>query len=274
MSLSIRLEQLRVHQGAVEENIKHAELRAETAAAAGADLVVLPQYALTGYPSKRVLGTLAGRGSELAGQLSRIAAENRVTLAASLPMSEDGITYVDSILVHGPEGQLLLKYQRASKFWREDGCLTGDWSGCPIEVGGATLGFLAGDDIYFPELTRSLAAAGASAVICLTYNAAHRLGNAFSTSDVLPSLVMAHAVTCGVDFLLCGATGTVDSDDGQSIIAGAQLIPSTCALSISEGRFVACEDSLGLTVSVDDNNLDFFRLICRRVTSTPHAEVV
>ncbi len=264
MTLVVRLAQLPVRQGRFEENL--TRIAAATAAAAddGADLVVLPQYAVTGYPSGEVLSALVGRGDELTHRLATLAAEHAIAIACSLPVGSDAASYADITYIHGADGHRLGAYQRISKFWREDGCVSGDRL-CLVEIRDTTVGFLAGDDIYFPEIVGGLAAGRASAVICLTYNATHRLGNAFSTKDLLPCLATAHAAIHGVDFMLCAATGTIDLDDGQSIIAGANLVPSTCAFSISQGGFIGCAPGEpGITLRVEPANLAFFRHMCRR----------
>lgn len=145
----------------------------------GADtrLVVLPEYALTGFPMGDTIAGWAAKGALAPGgpeydRLAEIAQRHRIFLSSNHYETDsafDGI-YFQACVVHGPTGEVVLRYRRLHSMyspspydvWDRYLDLYGIDGVLPVaktEIG--NLAALASEEILYPELARALALRGA-----------------------------------------------------------------------------------------------------------------
>ncbi|MDR1466892.1 MAG: carbon-nitrogen hydrolase family protein [Oscillospiraceae bacterium] len=264
MSLKVEVIQLNVVQGEFQENLIAIETYVKQKKS-DTKLLVFPQYAITGYPTLKILNLLNSEHDNLIKQICEIARKYKVGLLFSIPKNVEKNSFQDCICYVNENGTIETTYIRINKFWREDNCITGKEIKI-INIDNIKIGIMAGDDIYYPEISRQLAQNEVSCIICLFYNAKRKLsGNNFDLADILKSLVMASAVINEVDFLLCSANGTIDQDDNQSIIAGSVLVGNSMIISLSEPKEINIgNNENSFTSIIDENKINFYRMINRR----------
>jgi (R)-amidase len=178
-ALRIALVQLRPVDGDKERNLAAAGAAVAAAARAGARLVVLPEYVLTGFPAERVRELAEPlRGPSLTA-FRRMAAESGVGLVANLPRRGEqadarhgapaGI--FDTTVVLAPDGELLTAYDKTHLFGREKEVFTpGAALEPPFVFGGVRFGVLCCFDIELPEPARTLALRGAQCLLVPSAN--------------------------------------------------------------------------------------------------------
>jgi predicted amidohydrolase len=113
--MKVALVQMLVEGGKAEENLERAGRRIESAAALGADLVLLPEALDFGWthPSARDgAGTIPGGESFV--HLSRSAARNGVFVCAGLIEKDGDLLYNSSVLLDR-EGRLLAKHRKINE---------------------------------------------------------------------------------------------------------------------------------------------------------------
>jgi predicted amidohydrolase len=128
---------------------------------AEAELVVFPEYALTGPPSDReqarrwALADCSGPVAELA----ELAARRRLHIVAGLLEQVGDDLYSSAVLV-SPEGEIV-RYRKAHPIGPERGwCTVGRSRPPAIDLPLGRVGLLLGSDLCFPEIARALALAG------------------------------------------------------------------------------------------------------------------
>gem|GEM_PF-3749399 len=262
MSLQIKLAPLEVKQGDFEKNINKIKKYVKENYT-GKDLIVLPQYAVTGYPSFNTLNQLREKGLDIVKEITQIAKENSIALIFSNPAMKDGDNFQDVIYYINKFGTVENEHIRTKKFWREDSCIVGQ-AMTVIDINGTKVGVLCGDEIYYPDLPKKLRGKNVSCIICLFSNTNHRLASQLRVDEVLDSLITSHAVSNECDVLLCSAAGLIENDDQQSILSGATLIGCNRALLLSTGLLKAESETGALDVQHDPNSIAFFRNVNRR----------
>lgn len=165
VSPNVAVVQMRPALGEVAANLERIGTHVCSAAAAGADLVILPENVNTSYFIADRLPELAetreGRSVE---RLSELAAVHSVYLAGGLALAEEDMVF-DAQLLFAPDGALLGVYRKVHLFAAER-----DWYSPgekPVVVDTA-LGRIAMSicyDMIFPEYIRQLVALGADLVI-------------------------------------------------------------------------------------------------------------
>lgn len=178
----VALVQLRPADGDKERNLAAAGAAVAAAERAGADVVVLPEYALTGFPAER-MGELAEplQGPSLAA-FRELTAEAGVCLVAGLPRQGGagegtgptaGPPVFDTTVVLAPDGELLTVYDKTHLFDRERAVFTpGAALQNPFTFHGVRFGVLCCFDIEFPETARTLALRGAQCLLVPSANMA------------------------------------------------------------------------------------------------------
>lgn len=264
MKLDIHIAKMRVQQGNYDKNAQIVEEIIAKAAKNGSRLVVFPQYSITGYPCKRILEEFKNEYQSVQRRVVYAAKEHKVNVIYDLlDIKEDGFS--DKIVFVSDDGVVVKDYERIHKFWREDQCVTGN-SFKVVTIDGIKIGLMTGDDIYYPESSRTQALNGVYGVICLFYGANHRLGNSFDLKTVMANMVTTYGVVNEVDFILCSAEGVIEEDDNQAILAGGELVGNSNVFSISQGMVLKAEgESTGIDTYIDTSKIDFYRMICRRV---------
>ncbi|HEK1693257.1 TPA: nitrilase family protein [Pseudomonas putida] len=153
-------------------NLKHGLALARRAAREGANLIVLPELANTGYTFQSRADAYAHAqtlqdGASLQAWAD-FAQEHQVYLAAGFA-ERDGLKLYDSAVLFGPEG-MLGHYRKAHLWNHEKLWFTPGNLGFPVfETPIGRIGLLICWDIWFPEVPRLMAAQGAD-ILCSLNN--------------------------------------------------------------------------------------------------------
>jgi 5-aminopentanamidase len=181
-SLRIALVQLRPVDGDKRRNLAAAGEAVAAASVAGAGLVVLPEYALTGFPAERMRELAEPLDGPSLAALRRLVGETGVCLVAGLPRlgtpaeaakapGAGASPLYDSTVVLGPDGELLSVYDKTHLFDREKAVFTpGGALEPPFVWAGVRFGVLCCFDIEFPEPARTLALRGAQCLLVPSAN--------------------------------------------------------------------------------------------------------
>jgi predicted amidohydrolase len=166
--LRIGLAQLALAPLDVEENVARTVAAVEEAAAAGAELVVLPELASTGYvldhPMLLPHAEQVGAPGLALSAWSACAARLGVTVVGGFA-ERVGDRLYNAAAVFGPDGVLAGHYRKLHLFAGEGGVFEPGDLGLPVvEVAGLRVGVLICYDLRFPEALRILAVDGADVV--------------------------------------------------------------------------------------------------------------
>lgn len=158
--------------GQPDRNLAAMEARIRTAAAAGADLVVLPELADSGYvfETQEEIAALARPipAGESAQRLCALAAELGIHIVSGLAEAAEG-TFYNSALICGPDGPLGT-YRKLHLWGRENLFFKPGNLGLPVfSTPLGRIGVAICYDGWFPETFRILAAQGAE-IVCVPTN--------------------------------------------------------------------------------------------------------
>ncbi|KOY65414.1 carbon-nitrogen hydrolase family protein [Clostridium sporogenes] len=252
-----------VIQGDLKKNLCTIKNKISEGAKNGIDLIVFPQYSITGYPTEAILEEINLYGESIQQEICNYAKQYNVNIIYDMLEPKDE-GFINRAIYVNNKGHMIEHYDRIHKFWREDLCYTGN-SFKIIEINGIKVGLMMGDDLYYPQLSYALRCNEVHAIICLFYGTNHRLGNAFEFKNIVNHLITSHAVTNEIDFIFCSANGLIRSDDNQCIIAGGELIGKSMAFSISEGKILESDTKEdNIITTIDTNKIDFYRMLSRR----------
>lgn len=155
--------------GDVDANLARIERAAENAAADGAQLLIAPELALTGYGAGERFPSLASPADgSLPERLSAIAHRHGIAIVAGFAERDGEIIY-NSALLTGGEGKSAV-YRKSHLY----GPYEKQWfrsetpSAVLATVGNVKLGMLICYDVEFPENVRRLAQAGADLIVVPT----------------------------------------------------------------------------------------------------------
>jgi predicted amidohydrolase len=156
--LGVGLAQLECVPLDVAENTARTTAALRSAAAAGADLVVLPELVATGYVLDReALWARAESTADPGPVLSVWAAEARtlgITVVGGFA-ERDGDRLFNAVAVVRPDGTIAGTYRKLHLFGRERDVFAPGDRGLPVfEVGGIRLGVVVCYDLRFPEAVR------------------------------------------------------------------------------------------------------------------------
>jgi 5-aminopentanamidase len=165
--LSVRVAAAQMHcvPGNVKANLGIIERLVGLAAGDGAQLVVLPETATTGYfISDRLEQFAESENGPTAGRLADLARAGSVHLAVGMAIV-DGGNYYDAQLLFGPDGRRLATYRKAHLFSAErDWYAAGD-TPIVVETAIGRIGMTVCYDLIFPEYVRRLVDLGADIII-------------------------------------------------------------------------------------------------------------
>ena len=176
----VALVQLRPLDGDKARNLAAAGAAVAAAAQAGAHLVVLPEYALTGFPAERMRELAEPLEGPSLDAFRRLAGEAGVCLVAGLPRlgelgeaasPDGGAPVFDTTVVVAPDGALLSVYDKTHLFDLERAVFApGAALQPPFSWRGVRWGVLCCFDIEFPEPARTLALRGAQCLLVPSAN--------------------------------------------------------------------------------------------------------
>lgn len=238
--------QMVARPGDVDANLAAMGDAAARAAAAGAELLVAPELATTGYGAA---AAIRGAGADHADAIVAIARRAGIAVVAGYPEPVGGIRY-NSAVFAGPDGvrhdyrkcQLYGPYERGLFAAGPTAPTTFTWRGL-------TIGLLICFDVEFPEMVRRLAADGADLVLVPTaLPASDHAG--FIAEKLVPvrafenHLALIYADHAGSDerFAYAGLSAIVMPDGTDAARAGAEgmalLIADYDPLAYAETRAV------------------------------------
>ena len=151
--------------GDAEGNRRLAREALRAATEAGARIVLLPELVTSGYvfESAEEAHALAIPVAELADWAEEAARAEAVIVGGFAELGEDDAVY-NSAAVYGPDG-LLAVYRKTHLWDREKLCFEAGAEAPPVlDTPYGRIGVAVCYDLYFPELTRGLALAGADLI--------------------------------------------------------------------------------------------------------------
>ncbi len=166
--MRVALAQLAPVLGDVRANLGRL---ARVVGAVRADLVVFPELYLSGYRlGDRFHAVAVREGEEPLRALARLAHERSTALVVGAPIaSPDRSGEVENVaLAFGPDGREARQGKRYLPTFgpfEEGSTFTPTDRSRPVEVGGHRLGLEICYDVFFPEVTRELALAGAELLV-------------------------------------------------------------------------------------------------------------
>jgi len=156
-------------------NLERARKLVKEAANKGARLVVLPAFVNIGpfflyYPRSRNRAITRNQAERIPGStyeyLSMVALENSVYLIAGPIIERAGPKVFLTTMIIAPNGNLIAKYRKiASNGLDEDLGISPGRGTLVFDDVGRSIGVMAEDDIYYPEVARSLLLEGATALV-------------------------------------------------------------------------------------------------------------
>ncbi|ALL00877.1 putative amidohydrolase [Pyrodictium delaneyi] len=175
MPITVALVHMRLKPLAKKSNLEKARKLIKEAALKGARLVVLPAFVNIGpfflhYPRTRNRAITRNQAERIPGNtyeyLSMVALENGVYIVAGPLIERAGPKIFLTTIVISPNGSLIAKYRKiASNGLDEELGISPGRNTVVIDDIGRSIGLLAEDDIYYPEVARSLLLEGATAFI-------------------------------------------------------------------------------------------------------------
>ncbi len=157
--------QFNIEFGNIDSNLNQVTAALRRVAAAGAQLVVLPEMWSCGY-DYRHLPALAQRTPEIVKELQQLCAELGLVSVGSLPELYNGQIYNTAYVVD--QGTIAGSYRKLHLFsaMGEDRHLSAGNQSLVVTTAVGRIGVAICYDLRFPELFRKLALAGAE-VICI-----------------------------------------------------------------------------------------------------------
>ncbi len=174
--MRLALLQCRPRQRTLPEGLAALEAAAGKAAGLGADVLITPEMYLSGYnigPAavRAVAEAADGPASDTAAEIAR---RHKIALLYGYPeLGGDGAAY-NAVRLFGADGAVVCNYRKTHLFGDVDAAQfeAGDALARPVDFLGWRVAVAICYDIEFPELARSLALAGAEALLVPTANMA------------------------------------------------------------------------------------------------------
>ena len=213
----------------VEENTALFDRTCATAKAGGAELIIFPEMALTGYNigDERIRALAEPRSGAMIQGLRDVAQCHHIGVLCGFP-ERAGKQIFNSAALINATGTLLSICRKAHLFGDVDrAAFSAADALCPlVHFGGWALGLAICYDVEFPELVRSYALAGADAVLVPTANMQPYIGVA---TRVVPAraeeneIYVAYANRVGSEgeFEYCGLSCVTGPDGIDLTRAGA-----------------------------------------------------
>lgn len=155
--------------GDVVANLARIEQAAKDAAKAGADLLIAPELALTGYGAGDAITALAEpvNGSQI-NQLQAISKANAIAIIAGFAERDGDYVYNSAAFVCGDAAPVVYRKSHLYGDYERALFTPAKPASCIIQIAGLKLGILICYDVEFPENVRRLAQDGAHMVLVPT----------------------------------------------------------------------------------------------------------
>lgn len=164
-TVTIAVAQMHCCPGDVDANLVMIDAMVRQAADEGAQLVIVPEMATTGYFISDRLDQLAEPADgPTAKRLAQLAKTLTVHLAVGMVLAEDG-NFFDAQLLFGPDGALLAVYRKVHLFSAEREWFSAGDHPMVVETSIGRIGMTICYDLMFPEFTRRLVDMGADLII-------------------------------------------------------------------------------------------------------------
>jgi predicted amidohydrolase len=161
--------QMQARAGDIEANLAMISAAAVEARARGAELLVAPELATTGYGAGEAIRALAepADGRQIAA-LARTARDNAIVIVAGFA-ERAGATIYNSAALLTPLGECSI-YRKCHLYggYERDLFKPGDRPSRVIELGGLRVGVLICYDVEFPEAVRHVALGGGELILAPT----------------------------------------------------------------------------------------------------------
>ncbi|MCW3479644.1 carbon-nitrogen hydrolase family protein [Neisseriaceae bacterium JH1-16] len=223
--VSIRLCQASCRDGDVAFNLDKA-LSAIAASHGHADLLVLPETFIPGFPTPDDIASLAEPLDGPSVTAIRAAARAAgVSVVFGFAEEESGRYFNTAVLVDAA-GDILLSYRKTHLYESDQGVFE-PGLGYPVcDWQGIKLGLLICFDIEFPESARALARNGAELIVVIDgmmepYNHVHRTMLPVRAMENQLFLVLCNRVGAGDQYRFCGQSQVVDPQGRNLAIASA-----------------------------------------------------
>ena len=224
MPLRIAVAQLDLAVGDLDGNRRTTVRAIEEGVAAGAELVVLPELASSGY-RLRTADAVAGSAETIPGPATEAWAAAAAASGAVVVggvCERDGDRYFNAVAVVGPEG-LIGRYRKLHLFDEEQVLFTAGDAGLPVfELPFGRLGVIVCYDLRFVESLRILALQGADVVAVPTAWVAGF--DADLPDDRHIDQVQAAAVQANLDQVFVAAASRAGSDDGLRYLGSSCVV--------------------------------------------------
>lgn len=152
-------------------NLVALQALCKQASAAGADLLALPELALSGYNIFTQLDELAEPvGGPITRRVAELAAEYGLFLLFGLAERQADGRLTNSAVLIDDSGQHLATYHKRQLWHREHEFFTAGEACCVVDTRLGRLGLMICYDNEFPEMARALAKDGAEVILSPTAN--------------------------------------------------------------------------------------------------------
>ncbi|HMQ93046.1 MAG TPA: carbon-nitrogen hydrolase family protein [Amaricoccus sp.] len=173
--MRIAVDQWRPVAGGSPAGLARLNAAAGRAAAGGADLLMVPEMALTGYNigAEAVRAAADPENGPVTAAVGAIARRHGLAVLAGFPRLSGG-RVLNTVNLMDRNGTLRASYAKTHLYGAVDRkqFTAGPEIVAPVELGGWKLGLAICYDIEFPEVARALALAGAEAILAPTANMA------------------------------------------------------------------------------------------------------
>ena len=227
--MRLALDQCPPATGGSAEALARLDRSAGAAAAAGADLLMTPEMALTGYNigAGAVRAAAEPPDGPMIGAVREIARRHRIALLAGFPELGAGGRVYNAVHLVDARGRDRAACRKTHLYGAVDRAqfAPGAALATPVELDGWVLGLAICYDIEFPELARAQALAGADAILVPTANMVPFDG---VPTRIVPAraeeneVYVAYANYCGAEgeFAYCGLSCVCGPDGADLARAG------------------------------------------------------
>lgn len=237
--MQISLFQMQPISAEVELNLQKIERASRVAAEMGADLLVAPELAVTGYALGTDFSAVAEpRDGAVVRRLQKMADQQGLAIAAGFAEKADDVVYNSAVVARPKDSPVFYRKCHLYGPVEKAAFAPGGEPPAVFSIGGLKAGLLICYDVEFPEMVRGLALQGADLVIVPTALPAGKSARHVAQL-VVPSRAMENQVFIAYSDL-CGAEGEL-SYEGRSVIVAPD----------GEGLARAGHDETLLFASVD-----------------------